>query len=264
MRRSEIIIFLILLSFLLGKPLLYAKLVIPGEVKNLDRLSNEAFKKLKYFKYSEEFCMNGRCATTYVEIIPSKKIAYLKTIADGATAEAYVINEANYYKDKDNNWVKLNSMPPLVKMLLELSSGKGSIENCLSGCPSTTPKELMVEEGFIDGKNCYIVNIIYPENMPREYKDNGRIFFDKNNHWLLGSISKTEFCQTTTVQGKQVFSRESSVSIEQKYFDFDKPFDIKLPLEAKNAKEEGDLKEFMFKLQKENAVKKMREKNVTR
>jgi hypothetical protein len=206
----------------------HADLIIPPEVNKIDQLASEAFSKLKFFKMSETICGDGNCGTIYAEINQSEGKAHYKITQGNDTVEGYVIGGMTYEKGLGpsmhiNTWRKTREVP--LKISNMLNPKQQSLENCLKMHPTNGPDKISLAEGLIDGKECYVVDIEYPE------QDNGnflitsnKLFYQKNTHLFYG--------QHLTIESGQF-----KASNEIKYYDYDVPLEIKLPPEAINAKE---------------------------
>jgi len=218
---------LIFTLFVLTEPV-YADFIIPAEVDKIDQLSSEAFSKLKFFKKSQTICGNDNCGTIYAEINRPEEKVYFKITQGSDTIDGYVIDGITYVKGFGpsihiNTWRKAKAVPIVISDMLDPK--QRSLEHCLRMCPTYSPDKIFLEEGLIDGKECYVVNVVYPEETKdRPFKTISKVFYQKNTYLPYG--------EHMTIENAQFKS-----SVEIRYYDYDIPLEIKLPQEAIGAKE---------------------------
>lgn len=219
---------LLIFTLFVMAELTYADLIIPPEVDKIDQLSSEALSKVRFFKKSQTVCGNDNCGIIYAEINRSEGKVYFKITQRNDAIEGYVIDGITYQKGcgpniHNNTWKKAKAVPIMISDML--TPKHCSLGNCLKMCPSYKPDKILLEEKFIDGKECYVVNIIYPEQSENNPSTTSNKICYQKNTYLVHS-------QHLTMGSAQV-----KISIEIKYYDYEIPLEINLPAEAINAKE---------------------------
>jgi len=217
-------ILIIFALFVLVEPT-YADFIIPPEVGKIEQLSGEAFSKVEFFKQSQTLCINNNCGTIYAEINRTEDKIYFKGQGGNYAVEGYVMGGITYVKDfHSNSWKKAKGVP--IGFSDMLSPNPCSIEHCLRLDPTDQPDKILLEDGLVDGKEYYVVNIIYPEQT-------------KNN--TLKTITNKIFFQKDTrlpyEQHLVINIARSKMLTKVKFYDYNIPLEIRLPQEAIGAEE---------------------------